>query len=245
MRQILVGLPQMTTRQWIGVVAATALVLGGLVVPLVHAIREADRYRVCPNNNLKLIALAMLNYHGLHGCFPPAATFDPNGRPLLSWRVTLLPFMGESALYQKFCLDEPWYSSRNKPLLSKMPAAFACPYNSERQGYSEMSPYQVIVGPRTMFTGRPIGVRLDEVTDGTSDTILVTETNDLAPWTAPHDVAFTTASSFGTCESEHAGGFNTAMADGSVKFIKSTIDPGVFWSLMTRNGGEVIKPEQY
>jgi prepilin-type processing-associated H-X9-DG protein len=74
---------------------------------------------------------------------------------------------------------------------------------------------------------------------------LVVETNDLAPWTAPHDVAFSSASSLGISGSEHPGGLNAAMADGSIRFIKSTIDPGVLWSLMTRDGGEVIKPEQY
>jgi prepilin-type processing-associated H-X9-DG protein len=127
----------------------------------------------------------------------------------------------------------------------KMPAAFACPLNEERKGWAEMSTYQVIVGPQTMFTGGTAGVRHDEVTDGTSHTILVVETNDLAPWTAPHDVAFSSASSLGTCGSGHPGGLNAAMADGSVHFIKPTIDPDVLWSLMTRNGGEVNKPEQY
>ena len=76
------------------------------------------------------------------------------------------------------------------------------------------------------------------MTDGAADTILVVETNDLAPWTAPHDVAFSSASSLGTCGSGHPGGLDAAMADGSIRFIKSTIDPGVLWSLMTRNGGE-------
>jgi Protein of unknown function (DUF1559) len=71
------------------------------------------------------------------------------------------------------------------------------------------------------------------------------ETNDLASWTAPHDLAFSSASSLGACGSGHHDGLNAAMADGSVHFIKSTIDPGVLWSLMTRNGGEVIKLEQY
>ena len=95
---------------------------------------------------------------------------------------------------------------------------------------------------RWMFTGDPAGVRRDDVTDGTVDTILVVETNDLAPWTAPHDVAFSSASSLGACGSGHPGGLNAAMADGSIRFIKSTIDPGVLWSLMTRNGERSSSP---
>jgi prepilin-type processing-associated H-X9-DG protein len=234
----------MTIKRWLGVVAALALFLGLLIMPAVRTAREAELRRVCPNN-LKQIGLAMHNYHDRHGCFPGAATFDDRGRPLLSWRVTILPFMGEDALYREFHLNEPWFSPHNKTLLGKMPAAFACPLNEERKGWAEMSAYQVIVGAQTMFTGGTAGVRRDEVTDGTSHTILVVETNDLAPWTAPHDVAFSSASSLGTCGSGHPGGLNAAMADGSVHFIKSTIDPDVLWSLMTRNGGEVNKPEQY
>jgi prepilin-type processing-associated H-X9-DG protein len=126
-----------------------------------------------------------------------------------------------------------------------MPAAFACPFTGQRQGYAVMSTYQVVVGPRTMFTGGPAGVRLDDVKDGTSGTILVVETNDLAPWTAPHDVALDSASTVATCGSGHPGGLNVAMADGAVLFLKSTLDPSILWSLMTRDGGELITPEQY
>jgi prepilin-type processing-associated H-X9-DG protein len=234
----------MTTRQWLVVVAFLACILGFLIMPAVRSAREAEQRYICPNN-LKQICLAIQNYHNRHGRFPASATFDNRRRPLLSWRVTILPFMDEEALYREFHLDEPWYSPHNKALLSKMPKAFACPSNERRKGYSEMSAYQVIVGPNSMFTGGPDGVRLDDVTDGTADTILVVETSDLAPWTAPHDVAFDSASTVAVCGSGHPGGFNAAMADGAVKFLKSTTDPGVLLSLMTRNGGEVIRPEQY
>ncbi len=234
----------MTIKRWLGVVAALAFFIWLIIIPTLRIAGERARREVCPNN-LKQIGLAMHNYHDRHGCFPAAATFDDRGRPLLSWRVTILPFMEEDALYREFHLNEPWYSPHNRTLLGKMPAAFACPLNEGRKGWAEMSTYQVIIGPQTMFTGRTAGVRLADVTDGTANTILVVETNDLAPWTAPHDVAFSSASSLGTCGSEHPGGLNAAMADGSVQFIKSTIDPGVLWSLMTRDGGEVLKPEQY
>jgi prepilin-type processing-associated H-X9-DG protein len=234
----------MKMKRWLGVLAAMGLFLWLIIMPALRAVRERARRAVCPNN-LKQIGLAMHNYHDRHGCFPAAATFDDRGRPLLSWRVTILPFMEEDALYREFHLNEPWYSPHNRTLLGKMPAAFACPLNEGRKGWAEMSTYQVIIGPQTMFTGGTAGVRLADVTDGTANTILVVETNDLAPWTAPHDVAFSSASSLGTCGSGHPGGLNAAMADGSVHFLKSTIDPGVLWSLITRDGGEVIKPEQY
>ena len=224
--------------------AALALFVWLIIMPAVRTARERARRTVC-TENLKQIGLAMHNYHDRYRCFPAATTFDDRGRPLLSWRVTILPFMGEDALYREFRLNEPWYSPHNRTLLGKMPAAFACPLNEERKGWAEMSTYQVVVGPKTMFTGGTSCVRRADVTDGTANTILVVETNDLTPWTAPHDVAFSSASSLGASGSEHLDGLNAAMADGSVHFIKSKIDPAVLWSLMTRDGGEVVKPDQY
>ena len=50
-----------------------------------------------------------------------------DGTPLLSWRVAILPYMGESekALYSQFKLTEPWDSPHNKGLLAKMPKVYA------------------------------------------------------------------------------------------------------------------------
>ena len=67
--------------------------------------------------------------------------------------------MEEDALYPEFRLNEPWYSPHNRTLLGKMPAAFACPLNEGRKGWAEMSTYQVIIGPQTMFTGGTAGIR--------------------------------------------------------------------------------------
>ncbi len=53
-------------------------------------------------------------------------------------------------------------------------------------------------------------------------------------------------SAFDGPNSFHPGGCNTLFCDGSVKFIKSTVNrTGVFWGLATRAGGEVISADQY
>jgi hypothetical protein len=234
----------MTIKRWLGVLAAMALFLWLIIMPAKRELDERLGRDAC-THNLKQIGLAMHNYHEHYGCFPAAATLDDRGRPLLSWRVTILPFMEQDALYREFHMNEPWYSPHNRTLLGKMPAEFACPLNEGQKGQAERSTYQVIVGPQTMFTGGTAGVRLNDVTDGATDTILVVATNDLAPWTAPHDVAFSSASSLGVSGTGHTSGLKAAMADGSVRFFKSTNDPGVLWSLMTRDGGEVIKPDEY
>ena len=50
----------------------------------------------------------MANYEIASGSFPGRAIFDKQGKPLLSWRVSVLPYMDRGDLYHQFRLDEPW-----------------------------------------------------------------------------------------------------------------------------------------
>jgi len=52
-------------------------------------------------------------------------------------------------------------------------------------------------------------------------------------------------SNFANASSNHPGGSNFMMGDGSVKFIKSTISMNTYWSLGTRSGGEVVSSDAY
>ena len=88
--------------------------------------REAAVRAQCTNNE-KQIMLAMHNYHDVNGSFPPAFSRGKDGKPLLSWRVLLLPFLDQKALYDQFHLDEAWDSPHNRALVSKMPEVFHCP----------------------------------------------------------------------------------------------------------------------
>jgi hypothetical protein len=58
----------------------------------------------------------MHNYASANGSFPPAAACDANGKPLLRWRVLILPYMDQDSLFQRFHLDEAWDSPDNMPL---------------------------------------------------------------------------------------------------------------------------------
>ena len=63
------------------------------------------------------------NYYEEHKKFP-ADILDADGKPLLSWRVAILPSMGLGELYNKFKLDEPWDSETNRELLNTPPMLF-------------------------------------------------------------------------------------------------------------------------
>src|SRR5262249_11555843 len=89
-----------------GAVAAVSMVACGgvlvaLLLPAVQAAREAAR-RMQAGNHLKQLGLALQIYHDAYGEFPPAVVSDPNGRPLYSGRVLLLPFLEQKPLYDQF-----------------------------------------------------------------------------------------------------------------------------------------------
>src|SRR5438477_2970944 len=108
------------------VVIAIIAVLIALLLPAVQSAREAARRAQCVHN-LKQIGLAMHNYRSANDAFPMPAITDKNGKPLLSWRVAILPFIEQGELYNKFHTDEPWDSPHNKALLKEMPPTYLCP----------------------------------------------------------------------------------------------------------------------
>src|SRR5207302_1956982 len=97
-----------------------------LLLPAVQKVRMAAG-RTRSANNLKQMALATINYADAFGRAPAAAICDKNGKPLLSWRVAILPFIEQDNLYKQFHLDEPWDSDHNKKLLARMPNVYALP----------------------------------------------------------------------------------------------------------------------
>lgn len=200
--------------------------------------REASGRSRCVNN-LKQIALALHNYHSAHNSFPPAFRADKAGKPLLSWRVLILPYLEQDELYKRFHLDEPWDSPHNLPLAAKIPPFFACPESAgARSGQSALTTYLTPRGPATLFPGTQ-PVRIQDITDGTSNTIMVVDvpSEQAVVWTRPDDWDVGPEPRL---KPQHADGTNVAIGDGSVRFFKASIKPALLRKLLTRNGGEVI-----
>ena len=221
----------------------TAGVMVALLLPAVQASREAARRTQCVNN-LKHFGLAMHNHHEVNGAFPPAAITDKDGKPLLSWRVAVLPFIEQNELYNKFKLDEPWDSANNKPLIAEMPRIFLCP--SRKNPEAGTTCYCAWTGENTAFDG-PNGRGRAAIPDGTSNTLHVVESSTPVIWSKPDDLAFDPQSklpNFGA-GSLHPGGFNTLFADGSVRFLKNTINQIILKALISPAGGEVINADAF
>jgi hypothetical protein len=156
--------------------------------PTIEKQRE-NAQRMQSMNNLKQIALAMHNYHSSNKRFPPASIYSKEGKPLLSWRVMVLPWMEQKELYKQFHLDEPWDSPNNIKLIDKMPNIYRSPTSKlKEQGRTN---YVVPVGPGTVFEGKE-GMKLKDIKDGTSKTIMAVEVDDdhAVIWTKPDDLNF-------------------------------------------------------
>jgi prepilin-type processing-associated H-X9-DG protein len=209
-----------------------------LLMPAVGASREAARRAQCVNN-MKQIGLAMHNYHAANGRFPAPILYGPDGKTPHSWRVALLPFLEANDVYSQYRFDEPWDGPNNRKLITKMPACFACPNHDEAR-FGHFSSYYGLTGPDTLFPDRKEGVQLQEVTDGTSNTIMVVEARKEIPWTKPDDIPYDKDKALPATGGLHPGGFNAAFTDGAVKFLSQSIDKTVLRALITRAGGEVI-----
>jgi hypothetical protein len=189
-------------------------------------------------NNLRQIGIAMHNYASDHGHLPPAAITGQDGRPLLSWRVALLPYLEEAELYQQFKLDEPWDSPHNKQLLVRMPKVYAPPGITTAQPH--LTYYQVFTGSGTLFEpGRKLS--FDHIRDGAVNTVLLVEAGEPAPWTKPDDLPYDPKRPLPKLGGlSERGSFNVVMADGSIRFIPGQFDEATFRALITRDGNEVI-----
>ncbi len=193
------------------------------------------------SNKLRQIALAQHNFESAYMRFPHQATysrFDPDGPPLLSWRVEILPFLEQGNLHQMFNHDEPWDSPHNLALLPFMPEIYATPGVSDG-----MTVIQAAIGPNTMFTGEKDNIHFGKITDDAANTVLVMETNlsQAVEWTRPMDIDFDPASPRDGLDDDQGVGFYAAMADGAVKFIPQTVTDTEIGYLLQRNDGNSFK----
>ena len=189
------------------------------------------------------MALALHDYEDRHGRLPPAAVRGKDGTPLLSWRVLLLPFVGQKDLYDRFQQDEPWDSPHNLRLLEHMPPVYAPPPGK----VGRMPPYHtvchVFVGPGAAFEG-PHGLRLKaDFPDGTSHTLLVVETGKPVPWTKPEDLPYDPYGPLPDLTGIFHDGFRARLADGSGHWVTKGTGEASLRAAITRNGGDVLGPD--
>ena len=232
-------------------VIAIALVLLAFLLPFSRTATEAARRMQC-SNNLKRIALALLEYEGAYGTLPPAYVLGADEKAMHSWRVLILPFLDEPTLYEKYRFEEPWNGPNNRLLMDQIPVAYRCPSASPNRHGGGAAPkddawftqYVVVSDEKTAFPGSR-AMNTKRIEDGASNTLLVVELDlECVHWMAPSDIDVPgferVLNANSKSRTQHTGGLHAAMADGHVRFLNEKTDRDTIQALSTASGGEVL-----
>ncbi len=197
--------------------------------PVLDAVQRHQR----SVKNLGRIGAALERYLAEKGAYP-AATIHYEGRPLLSWRVTLLPYLGYEALYQQFRLGEPWNSPHNVKLLDQIPE----PYQSPER-FDDRTNYLAVVGNAYALSATH-GRTIKQFEDGASNTVIVVEAGDDAsvPWTEPRDFEPATGIALNGLQKLRADGILVLWGGGTVGLIPADITAQKAYAMFSREGGE-------
>jgi len=247
--------PEPATRRrlsfWVFIITGLGMLVMGLilVVVVIPAGRAASpaAERMTSGYHLKTIGLALHHYHDQHGSFPPAYIADKEGHPMHSWRVLILPYVEEQALYDRYDFEKPWDHPDNVEVTQQMPEIYASPH-THYYGFGKVAPagethYQAISAPGTVL-GQTEGCRMNEISDGISKTAIILE-NYARPvhWAKPIDLS--PKEIMRNFEQITVGPSNSSqmlMADGSIRTITAEITPSELEGGFFINDGRGFDP---
>jgi hypothetical protein len=218
------------------------LPVAALIADGVQKVRQAS-LRATSLNNLRQLIIGLYSSQDAYGFLPIGGIWKGgillpkmDEKPVLSWRVALLPFMEQTDLYNQFNLSEPWDSEHNKKLISKMPKVFAAPAPKAPEGHTF---YQMVVGPAAL---RPM-MSTGAMFDGAGNTFAVVESAQPVIWTKPDDISIPGTTMPADLKRMFGGvypdGFCAVFWDGNTRWIdlKANSDKEI-WAWITPNGGD-------
>ena len=121
------------------VVIAIIGILIGLLLPAVQKVREAANRMKCANN-LKQIGLALHNYSDSFGTFPLGNKGGAGGSYGYNWRLFILPYLEQDALYKRFDQTQSAWSAAMAPMDGANIPNYRCPS-------SPLPPFSVALAP--------------------------------------------------------------------------------------------------
>jgi hypothetical protein len=249
------GLPGKKMRRILAVVLACGAVLAIITAGLQFGSSSfskiaSSRSSGASIRKLESIAKALNNYAAKHGRFPPPVVKGPAGQPMHSWRVMLLPYFSEDQsrlmeLYNTYDRSKPWNDPANLTLQYQMPDVYMHP-NLNNTGWGTTSGYYLVVGNGTLFPASG-PLQPGEITDKTSQTILVVEGNPVvgsSSWIEPVDLDFVNmtgdllSANLNEIGGQSEDTVTMATVDGRGHALKLDTDPAIVRALITPRGGE-------
>jgi len=172
------------------------------------------------SENLRQIGLALQQYHNEYGSFPPCSVAGPTENVEYSWRVVLLPYLGEIGLHHAYSFDQPWNGEENQYLADGRPDVFRCPQHA---GLSDTETSYVMIVRISPDADEPTPLSLAQLDGDLSQIPLVVEVGSSGiSWTQPRDmtieeIADQVRQNGGSADpfSSHQG-YRVLMANGSV-----------------------------
>jgi hypothetical protein len=194
--------------------------------------------------NLRNILRALLKTEAITKGFPPHAIYGNDGKPLLSWRVAMLPQLGYSELHDRFHLDEPWDSPHNRALISEMPDVYFDPASKKLRRHDGKTHFLGVVGEHAVFGGGPRPIQLRKITDGLRNTVAVLQVDDslAVEWTKPADYVVAEHREDPTKDlgQLHNGMFLAGFADGAVTEAPGNISAEQMLAYLDRDDGNLL-----
>ena len=238
---------------------AVVPILVALLLPAVQQAREAAR-RTQSKNNLKQLGLAMHNYHDTFNHFPVGTEqgTDLETEERLSFMYAVLPYVEQAALYNQMSQNskKAWDGEELQDWSGMAIPSYQNP--GMPQGLPNATHYVGMAGVGEDAAKLPLGheragifgydrkTRLRDISDGTSNTIMMTETTDTdIPWaqggrtlkSLTQEPYINGPDGIG---SRFTGGCNVLFADGSVRFISENIDAETMRRLSAMADGNVV-----
>ncbi len=213
-------------------------------MPAISQARQAAR-RTQSKNDLKQIALAMHNYHDVYQTFPPGGIYTQEEEPYNAWMTSMLPYIGQAALYSTIDFDQAWTSPKNQQAFTLVVPQYLNPnIGPENATVGGLGAAHYAGNSQLLLNNGSVKIR--EITDGMSNTIMAGEVgSNFMAWGDPENRR-DPANGFGSTPNQFGvaapgiGGVQMCLADGSVRFVSENIDPRVLKALATPAGGEMI-----
>jgi type II secretory pathway pseudopilin PulG len=227
------------------VLATIACLIGmaALLLPAVSAARDAAR-QTASRNNLMQIGLGIHNYHDVYNTLPAPMLPDKDGRPSISWRVSLLPFIEQTPLFDRYDSNNPWDAPSNAFVRSQRLKIYESPTAGEKT--PGKTNYVVVVGQNTAFRPNQ-NTNFGKIVDGTSNTIFVLEiANSDIEWSEPRDLDLNTLvfakSAPPGAKNVVVAGTYVLLGDGSTVRLPRELTVEQLKKYLNPSDGEVLPP---